>query len=48
VRGDEHGGLGRERWLCLGGCPEQMYLVEVSMLRSREEVNIGCDRDVMP
>ena len=36
-----------------GGCPERMYLsgeaaplVEVSMLRSREGVNIGCDREV--
>ena len=35
----------------LSGCicrGEAAPLVEVSMLRSREEVNIGCDREVMP
>ena len=35
----------------LNGCicrGEAAPLVEVSMLRSREEVNIGFDREVMP
>ena len=35
----------------LSGCicrGEVTPLVEVSMLRSREEVNIGCDQEVMP
>ena len=33
------------RCICRG---EAAPLVEVSMLRSREEVNIACDREVMP
>ena len=29
ARGDEHGGQGPGRWLCVGGggCPERMYLL---------------------